>query len=36
VLVDRVEGAEGIKAWAVTSEPAGGVPQPTGEMVLKS
>jgi anti-sigma-K factor RskA len=35
VVVDRVEGAEGIKAWAVTSEPAGGVPQPTGEMVLK-
>jgi anti-sigma-K factor RskA len=35
VVVDRVEGAEGIMAWAVTSEPAGGVPQPTGEMVLK-
>jgi anti-sigma-K factor RskA len=35
VVVDRVEGAEGIKAWAVTTEPAGGVPQPTGEMVLK-
>lgn len=35
VLVDKVEGADGIKAWAVTTEPAGGVPQPTGEMVLK-
>jgi len=36
VLVDKVEGAEGIKVWAVTTEPAGGVPQPTGETVLKS
>ena len=35
VPVDKVEDAEGIKAWAVTTEPAGGVPQPTGEMVLK-
>lgn len=25
-----------VQVWAVTVEPAGGVPQPTGEMVLKS
>ncbi|HEX7182885.1 MAG TPA: anti-sigma factor [Thermoanaerobaculia bacterium] len=35
VAVDRVENADDIQAWAVTVEPAGGVPQPTGEMVLK-
>jgi anti-sigma-K factor RskA len=29
VLPDRID------AWAVTVEPAGGVPQPTGEMVLR-
>lgn len=33
--VDRVRPAEG-QIWAVTVEPEGGVPQPTGEMVLKS
>jgi anti-sigma-K factor RskA len=34
LLVNQV--SEGpIDAWAVTVEPAGGVPQPTGEMVLK-
>jgi anti-sigma-K factor RskA len=27
---------ERVVAWAVTVEPAGGVPAPTGEMVLKS
>jgi anti-sigma-K factor RskA len=34
----RVEGVAdpaAVVAWAVTVEPAGGVPQPTGEMVLK-
>lgn len=35
VQVDRVEHVDQIQAWAVTVEPAGGVPQPTGEMVLK-
>jgi anti-sigma-K factor RskA len=35
VEVDRVEDSDQIQAWAVTVEPAGGVPQPTGEMVLK-
>jgi anti-sigma-K factor RskA len=35
LAVDRVENAGAIQAWAVTVEPAGGVPQPTGEMVLK-
>lgn len=35
LAVDRVEDAGAIQAWAVTIEPAGGVPQPTGEMVLK-
>lgn len=33
--VDRVPDANDIQAWAVTIEPPGGVPQPTGEMVLK-
>lgn len=33
--VGRVEHLEEIQAWAVTIEPAGGVPQPTGAMVLK-
>ncbi len=33
--VDRIGDAAGIQAWAVTVEPQGGVPQPTGEMVLK-
>lgn len=36
VLVDAVPSGAPIDAWAVTVEPAGGVPQPTGEMVLKS
>lgn len=36
LLVDAVPSAAPIDAWAVTVEPAGGVPQPTGEMVLKS
>jgi anti-sigma-K factor RskA len=35
ILVEKVENAGEIQAWAVTVEPAGGVPQPTGEMVLK-
>jgi anti-sigma-K factor RskA len=35
VEVGRVERPGEIQAWAVTVEPAGGVPQPTGEMVLK-
>ncbi len=35
LLVDAVP-PQGIAAWAVTLEPAGGVPQPTGPMVLKS
>jgi anti-sigma-K factor RskA len=35
VRVERVPDVGGIQAWAVTVEPAGGVPQPTGEMVLK-
>jgi anti-sigma-K factor RskA len=35
ILVDQVENVDEIQAWAVTVEPAGGVPQPTGEMVLK-
>ncbi|HEV8629353.1 MAG TPA: anti-sigma factor [Thermoanaerobaculia bacterium] len=36
LLVDGVRPAAPIDAWAVTVEPAGGVPQPTGSMVLKS
>ena len=35
LLVENVAPADEIQAWAVTVEPAGGVPQPTGEMVLK-
>jgi anti-sigma-K factor RskA len=34
--VDRVVDPGQIQAWAVTVEPRGGVPQPTGAMVLKS
>jgi anti-sigma-K factor RskA len=34
VRVERAP-AGAVQAWAVTIEPAGGVPQPTGEMVLK-
>jgi anti-sigma-K factor RskA/outer membrane murein-binding lipoprotein Lpp len=33
--VENVADAKDIQAWAVTVEPRGGVPQPTGEMVLK-
>lgn len=33
--VEDLSGVEEIQAWAVTVEPQGGVPQPTGEMVLK-
>lgn len=33
--VDRVADVGIIDAWAVTVEPSGGVPQPTGAMVLK-
>jgi anti-sigma-K factor RskA len=36
VIVDQTAPIEAIQLWAVTIEPAGGVPQPTGEMVLKS
>ncbi|HEY2290748.1 MAG TPA: anti-sigma factor [Thermoanaerobaculia bacterium] len=35
VRVERVTDASQIQAWAVTIEPRGGVPQPTGTMVLK-
>ena len=35
VLVEAALPSGGV-VWAVTVEPAGGVPQPTGEMVLKS
>jgi len=35
VRVERVTDARQIQAWAVTIEPRGGVPQPTGAMVLK-
>ncbi|HEY4561351.1 MAG TPA: anti-sigma factor [Thermoanaerobaculia bacterium] len=35
VRVERVTDASQIQAWAVTIEPRGGVPQPTGAMVLK-
>lgn len=34
VVVESVAPPESIDNWAVTIEPAGGVPQPTGEMVL--
>jgi anti-sigma-K factor RskA len=33
--VDRVSDVQRIEAWAVTIEPRGGVPQPTGAFVLK-
>lgn len=33
--VEGVAPIDSIQAWAVTVEPAGGVPQPTGPMVLK-
>ncbi|MFL6193713.1 MAG: anti-sigma factor domain-containing protein [Thermoanaerobaculia bacterium] len=33
--VDRVADVRQIEAWAVTIEPKGGVPRPTGAMVLK-
>jgi anti-sigma-K factor RskA len=33
--VEHVSRVEDIQVWAVTIEPRGGVPQPTGEMVLK-
>lgn len=33
--VEQVVDVEDIQVWAVTVEPRGGVPQPTGEMVLK-
>lgn len=35
VQVERLAPAGTIQAWAVTIEPEGGVPQPTGAMVLK-
>lgn len=35
VRIESLAPAGPIQAWAVTVEPAGGVPQPTGEMVLK-
>jgi anti-sigma-K factor RskA len=35
LLVERAPAATDVDAWAVTIEPAGGVPQPTGAMVLK-
>jgi anti-sigma-K factor RskA len=35
LLVERIAEVEMIQLWAVTIEPAGGVPQPTGDMVLK-
>ncbi|MFY9826233.1 MAG: anti-sigma factor, partial [Thermoanaerobaculia bacterium] len=35
VKVESVPDVATIRAWAVTIEPAGGVPQPTGAMVLK-
>lgn len=35
VRVENVVDVKDIQAWAVTIEPRGGVPQPTGEMVLK-
>jgi hypothetical protein len=35
VQVEHVADVASIQAWAVTIEPTGGVPQPTGAMVLK-
>lgn len=34
VLVEDVAAFDSLQAWAVTIEPVGGVPQPTGAMVL--
>jgi len=34
VVLDKLAAEAPIEAWAVTIEPAGGVPQPTGPMVL--
>lgn len=34
LLVEDVAAPESLEAWAVTVEPTGGVPQPTGAMVL--
>lgn len=36
VTVAQVPSADSIAVWAVTIEPAGGVPQPTGPMVIRS
>ena len=36
ILVENVADPSAIQIWAVTVEPAGGVPQPTGAMVLRS
>jgi len=36
VKVEQLPALASIQKWAVTIEPAGGVPQPTGLMVLKS
>lgn len=36
IEVTEVPAPEQVQVWAVTVEPAGGVPAPTGEMVLKS
>ena len=36
VEIARVERPEGAQTWAVTVEPAGGVPQPTGATVLST
>jgi anti-sigma-K factor RskA len=35
VLVEDVAPSDAIEAWAVTVEPVGGVPQPTGAVVLQ-
>ncbi len=35
LLVDHVSPVESIQAWAVTLEPTGGLPAPSGAMVLK-
>lgn len=35
IVVEELAPPERIDAWAVTVEPAGGVPQPTGPMVLE-
>lgn len=35
-LLTEAPEAGPVQVWAVTEEPAGGVPQPTGQMVLKS